>query len=585
MAPRRGRAVIMNDNTITKTILIVDDDMDFLRCVENFINVYAEQIDVLTASDGREALKILREKRVDLVVTDIKMPVMDGIELLNHLRLKHQNIPAIVMTGFSTPENHKRLAEIGQFYVFEKTMKLKTLGEKILNILNRNFRAYVRGVTLENLLQMIQIEQKSCTLKVRSKDKVGYLYLKDGRLVNAETSGIEGEEAAVRIISWISAETEMRGNCQTETKIQTSLMHILLKATQFKDENATSLAHADLLAEAIKLAEGHHYKRAKMVLARLLKQNPRNTKGWLWFSRIAESMKAVEMALKNAAKLSPGDQEVKGEIENLELTKSHLGNGDFRRCPFCWFLLERGAVLCIKCLSHLVINNQLLRSTPAANQQILSKAIDRYMSVIHREKNAKAYYYLGMAYLNSQNWEEALTHLDKAVKLDPMRQFYSKQLQTLLNHMASTKAITGQNYFPQKKASDGDAATAQNLIKRNKILVIEDSSTTRKVIAITLSQNGYEIIEATDGLEALSKLNETRPDLILLDIILPKMDGYKILSIIKENPEFKKIPVIMLTSKDGIINKVKGKVAGSTAYLTKPFDPTQLVATIEKHLN
>jgi twitching motility two-component system response regulator PilG len=575
----------MNDHTITNTILLVDDDTDFLRCVENFINVYVEQIDVLTASDGREALQILREKRVDLLVTDISMPKMDGIELLNHLRLIHQNIPAIVMTGFNTPENYKRLAEIGQFDVFEKTMKLKTLGEKILHIINRNSKDYVRGVTLENLLQMIHIEQKSCTLKVRSKDKVGYLYLKDGKLVNAKNSGIEGEEAAVGIISWVSAETEMQDYCQTETKIQTSLMHILLKATQFKDENATSLAHADWLAEAIKLAEGHHYKRAKMMLARLLKQDPRNTKGWLWFSRIAESMKAVEIALKNAAKLSPGNQEVIEEIENLELTKSRLGNGDFRRCPFCWFLLERETLLCIKCCSHLAIDNQLLQSTPAANQKILNKAIDRYMRVIRREKNAIAYYYLGMAYLNSGNWEEALTHLDKAVKLDPMRQSYSKQLQALLNHMASTKAITEQNYFPQDKASNDAPATAQNLIKRNKILVIEDSSTTRKVIAITLSQNGYEIIEATDGLEGLSKLNETRPDLILLDIILPKMDGYKILSIIKENPEFKRIPVVMLTSKDGIINKVKGKVAGSTAYLTKPFDPNQLVATIEKHLN
>lgn len=575
----------MNDNTITKTILLVDDDMDFLRCVENFINVYADQIDVLTALDGREALKILREKRIDLVVTDIKMPVMDGIELINHMKLKHRNIPAIVMTGFSTPENQKRLTEIGQFYIFEKTMKLKTLGDKILNLLNRSFRTYVRGVTLENLLQMIQIEQKSCTLKVKSQDKVGYLYLKNGKLVNANTSGIDGEEAAVRIISWVSAETEMQGNCQTETKIQTSLMHILLKASQFKDENATSIAHADLLTEAIKLAEGHHYKRAKGMLARLLKQNPRIAKGWLWYSRIADSMKAVEMALRNAAKLSSEDQEIRAEIENLELTKSRLGNGDFRRCPFCWFLLEPGTFLCQNCSSYLAINNQLLRSTPAANQQILSKAIDRYLSVIRREKNAKAYYYLGMAYLNSENWEEALTHLDKAVKLDPMRQFYSKQLQALLNHMASTKAITGQNYFPYEKAADDAAATVQNPIKRNKILVIEDSSTTRKVIAITLSQSGYEIIEATDGLEALSKLNEVRPDLILLDIILPKMDGYKILSIIKENSEFKHIPVIMLTSKDGIINKVKGKVAGSTAYLTKPFDPTQLVATIEKHIN
>jgi twitching motility two-component system response regulator PilG len=544
-----------------------------------------EKTDVLTASDGQEALQILREKRVDLVVTDVRMPVMDGLELLNHLRLINQNIPAIVMTDLNTPEDHKRLAEIGQFDIFEKTSQLKTLGEKILNIIKSNSGDYVRGVALENLLQMMHIEQKSCTLKVRSKDKVGYLYIKNGKLVNAKNSGTEGEEAAVIIISWGNPETEMQDNCHAETKIQTPLMHILLKATQLKDENAVTFAHADWLAEAIKLAEGHQYKKAKMMLARLLKQNPRNATGWLWFSRIAESMKAVEMALKNAAKLSPDDQEVREEIENLELSKSHLGNGDFRRCPFCWFLLERGSFLCLKCRSHLVINNQLLRSPPNADQQILSKAIDRYMRVINREKNAIAYYYLGMAYLNAENWEEALTHLDKAAKLDPMRKFFSKQLQTLLNHMASTKAITGQNYFSRDKASDDTAATAQNPIKKNKILVIEDSSTTRKVIAITLSQNGYEIIEANDGLEALSKLNEIRPDLILLDIILPKMDGYKVLSIIKENPEFKTIPVIMLTSKDGIINKVKGKVAGSTAYLTKPFDPNQLVTTIEKHLN
>jgi twitching motility two-component system response regulator PilG len=309
---------------------------------------------------------------------------------------------------------------------------------------------------------MIHIEQKSCTLKVRSKDKVGELYIKNGTLKNAKNSDIEGEEAAVIIISWGSPETEMQDNCQTETKIQTPLMHILLNATQLKDENATSFAHADWLAEAIKLAEGHQYKKAKMMLARLLKQDSRNATGWLWFSRIAESMKALEMALKNSAKLSPGDQEIREEIKNLELSKSRLENGNFRRCPFCWFLLERGTFQYIKCGSHLVINNQMLRSPPAANQQILSKAMDRYMRVLHREKNAIAYYYLGMAYLNYENWEEALTFLDKAAKLDPMRKFFSKQLQTLLNHMASTKTITGQNYFPRDKASDEAAATAQN---------------------------------------------------------------------------------------------------------------------------
>jgi len=121
-------------------------------------------------------------------------------------------------------------------------------------------------------------------------------------------------------------------------------------------------------------------------------------------------------------------------------------------------------------------------------------------------------------------------------------------------------------------------------INRTKILVVEDSSTTRKVISICLGQQGFEIIEAGDGLEALSQINEVKPDLILLDIILPKMDGYKILSIIKENPDFRDIPVVMLTSKDGILNKVKSKVAGSTAYLTKPFDPKQLLSTVEKYI-
>ena len=117
-----------------------------------------------------------------------------------------------------------------------------------------------------------------------------------------------------------------------------------------------------------------------------------------------------------------------------------------------------------------------------------------------------------------------------------------------------------------------------------KILVVEDSVTTRKVITITLSQNGYSVVEASDGLEALSKVKDEKPDFILMDIILPKMDGYKVLTIIKNNPEFKDIPVVMLTSKTSYTDKVKGELAGSTAYLTKPFDQEDLLETVEKYL-
>ena len=128
------------------------------------------------------------------------------------------------------------------------------------------------------------------------------------------------------------------------------------------------------------------------------------------------------------------------------------------------------------------------------------------------------------------------------------------------------------------------SASKKTVDNYKKVLVVEDSPTTRKVIALTLTQKGYMVIEAQDGMEALSRLSEEKPDLILLDIILPRMDGYKILSIIKENEELKNTPVIMLTSKGGILNKVKGKLAGSTAYLTKPFEPKDLIKTVEKYL-
>jgi twitching motility two-component system response regulator PilG len=104
------------------------------------------------------------------------------------------------------------------------------------------------------------------------------------------------------------------------------------------------------------------------------------------------------------------------------------------------------------------------------------------------------------------------------------------------------------------------------------------------VVVLTLKQEGFKMIEAQDGLEALSKIDKERPDLVLLDAILPKMDGYKLLSIIKENKELKDIPVIMLTSKGGFLDKFKGKLAGSAAYLTKPFEPKDLVRTVRRFI-
>ena len=118
----------------------------------------------------------------------------------------------------------------------------------------------------------------------------------------------------------------------------------------------------------------------------------------------------------------------------------------------------------------------------------------------------------------------------------------------------------------------------------NKILVVEDSRTQRAVICRMLKQNGYDTIEASDGYEALDKLDKERPNLILLDIVMPGIDGYKVMSLIKEKPGMKDVPIIMLTSRDNLIDKMRGKVSGTNEYLTKPFVYEELIAKIDKYL-
>lgn len=134
--------------------------------------------------------------------------------------------------------------------------------------------------------------------------------------------------------------------------------------------------------------------------------------------------------------------------------------------------------------------------------------------------------------------------------------------------MEPTRKITGQS---------GKA-------KPKKILVIDDSITVRKLVSLTLERRGYSVEMAKDGLEALAKINEQLPDLIFLDITMPRMDGYQLCKIIRSNKQTSQIPVIMLSAKDGFFDKVKGRMAGSSDYLTKPFDADTLVKAIEKHL-
>ena len=116
-----------------------------------------------------------------------------------------------------------------------------------------------------------------------------------------------------------------------------------------------------------------------------------------------------------------------------------------------------------------------------------------------------------------------------------------------------------------------------------KVLVIDDSNTIRRSAEIFLRQGGYEVVLAEDGFDALSKVSDHDPQLIFCDILMPRLDGYQTCAIIKRNPRFTRVPVIMLSSKDGLFDKARGRMVGSEDYLTKPFTKEQLLRAVEQH--
>ena len=113
-----------------------------------------------------------------------------------------------------------------------------------------------------------------------------------------------------------------------------------------------------------------------------------------------------------------------------------------------------------------------------------------------------------------------------------------------------------------------------------KVLVIDDSNTIRRSAELFLRQGGYEVLLAEDGFDALGKVNDHAPDLVFCDILMPRLDGYQTCAIIKRNARFAHVPVIMLSSKDGLFDKARGRMVGSQDYLTKPFTKEQLLRAV-----
>ncbi len=222
-----------------KQILIVDDETNFLLSLEDGLRGFNDTFVISSAGNGKEAMAVLGKGGIDLVITDIKMPEMDGLELLAKMSVSNPDVPVIVMTAFGSSAIEEKLETMGAFQYIEKPIDFDLLIDKVNEGLAAAEKGRITGVSLASFMQLLSLDNKTCTLNVSSGSKVGTVFFRDGELLNAFTDTLTDQDAALEIGTWDPVEIEIQHLCrQREKVIEAPLGYILIESARLKDERA-----------------------------------------------------------------------------------------------------------------------------------------------------------------------------------------------------------------------------------------------------------------------------------------------------------------------------------------------------------
>ncbi|MCS7080104.1 MAG: response regulator [Chloracidobacterium sp.] len=226
-----------------KRVLLVEDDDAIAGLVSKWLSQHQDGFSVVTAGHGQEALDILAHQPADIVVTDLQMPVMDGFELIAHLLSEQVNLPIVILTAMAVSDVESRLHQIGALPVIRKPFSVSTLYTVICNELNARQQGVIQGLTLASFLQLLEMERKSCVLRIAAGGRVGYLYFSNGDLVHAETGDRSGEPAAYDILLWEGVKLQMTPPppVPPPCTLHDRLMGLLMEAFRRRDEAAEAL--------------------------------------------------------------------------------------------------------------------------------------------------------------------------------------------------------------------------------------------------------------------------------------------------------------------------------------------------------
>ncbi len=237
-----------------KNVLVVDDEETLLMIMVGRFEDYQDRFNVFTAGNGKEAVKILESETIDLVVTDLKMPEMDGIELIAYMSANFPSIPTIAASAYCTPEVQAKLEGLGTLRVMDKPVNLDLLAQSVLKGLEQAHQGgSLSGISLSSFLQIIEMEEKSCMVEVHGEaQRRGFFYLIRGELHDAVCGEKNGEDAACEMIAWDNVQLYLKDlpRKKLDRRIDKSLMSVVMEGLKRKDENQ-ALASAEAEEEKV----------------------------------------------------------------------------------------------------------------------------------------------------------------------------------------------------------------------------------------------------------------------------------------------------------------------------------------------
>jgi twitching motility two-component system response regulator PilG len=329
---------------------------------------------------------------------------------------------------------------------------------------------------------------------------------------------------------------------------------------------------AELLRAGIAAAKRGDKARARFLLRQAASLSDGSALAWLWLASVAASREEAIGHLEKALGIDPGHERARAWLGKLRATPPAKPRRPWR-CPLC---LAEGVVemgQCPTCRSVLTLDDvDLLLRNDKADRDLLRRAIDRLEALSGDDVGHRVHFQLGLAYLNLRRVYEGITRLRVASQLDPGDRKLRAAIDELARRLDQSMALVEST----ERAAPGGAG-------KRTVLVVDDSPTVLKLVGMALERQGHAVLVAANPLQALARLDEVTPDLVLLDITMPHMDGFQLCKLIKSNPQTAAVPVVMLSGKDGLFDKVRGRLAGAVDHVAKPFDPAVLVQAVERH--